>query len=239
MNTYTSYMDIIKTNVISSIKRQHTDWKIDGKFVVYREITPVLNDSTFNFNTKMLLRKRSNTSVLLEQVHNGRRVKQYFSDYNVIETMIFIYDSFISEGDAIYSGMCDLIKDKGTDVFFRIDTHQFSFKGIKYLNNDKHFLTFADYQIGINDFICLLNLIIEKERYSKDSENGKGTILKYILFLLLCSNRTTLVQKNQMVDILERKSIYKDETLITYKEIINATRESKLYFKAGLFENIL
>lgn len=236
MKHYLDYMDNIYANTVATIKKQHIDWKIGKDFTIYREITPVLKG--INFQTTMLLRKRNRTSVIFEQDFNGRKTKQYFSEYNIIETLIDIYDLFVDEGNTIYSGMCKLIEDSGTDVNFRIGTEQFSFKGIQYLSNDKLFMTYTGYKIGINDFIGLLNLVIEKDRYSKESNNGKGTILKYILFLLLRSRRTP-IHKRQMINILNEAKIYKDNSLTKYKDIINETGGSKLYFKSELFKDIV
>ncbi len=238
MNAYIHYMDSIKNSVITELLRQHSEWIIErNNFTIYREIIPIFDN--YNFNTKMLLRKRINTSVILKQTYAGRESKQYFSDFNIIETFIYLYDTFTYEGDIIYSSLCDLIEDKGANVQFVIDSQKFLFKGIDYLPHDKNFLTFADYEISINEFICLLNLVIEKERYSLGSEKGKGTILKYLLFLLLCSKRSTDDKKEKMIKILKDKDIFTGNTLVRYKSKINATGDQKLYFKTELFIGIL
>ncbi len=237
MAHYLNTIDVIHANVILDIKKQHPNWMIDSNFTVYREIMPVIEG--ISFQTTFLLRKRSRTSVILMQEPNGRKIRQYFNEYRIIETLIYLYDYYIEEGDAFYYGMCKLIEDNGVDVSFSIGDEQFSFKGIQYFSSNKLFLSFADYQININDFICLLNLVIEKDRYSKESENGKGTILKYLLFLLLCSTRTSLSQKTNMINVLKSKDLYKDNTLASYKEVINRTGTAKLYFSVGLFKNIL
>lgn len=237
MDHYLDYIDTIYKNAIESIKKQHADWKIDRDFTVYCKVTPIIKN--LNFQTSLQLQKRNKTSVIFEQIINGRRARQYFDEYSIIKTLIYLYDVEENVGDSIYCGMCNLIKDKGTDVSFKIGTEEFSFKGIKYLPYDKLFLTYADYEISINDFIALLNLVIEKDRYSKESENGKGTILKYILFLLLCSSRTKLEQKENMVNILKKMKLYKDNTLISYKDKINKTGEKKLYFKSEILMNLL
>ena len=237
MSHYLDYMDKIYNSVVAGIKEHHTDWKIDRNFAIYREITPKLEG--VDFQTTMQLRKRSSrTSVIFEQDYNERKTLLYLTEYNIVEKLIYIYDNFVNEGDLIFSGLLKLIEDSGTDVFFKIEAEPFSFKGIQYLSDDKLFLSSTDYQIGINDFIALLNLVIEKDRYSKESENGKGTIRKYLSFLLFCSSRTQK-HKSDMENMLNEINLYRGNSLNKYRDVINGTGEKKLYLKKEHLENII
>lgn len=237
MDHYLDYMDEIYENKKTSIHQEHPDWKINRNFTIYVDIKPIAEG--MKFQTTLQLKKQDRTSVILVQEFDGKKAKQYFSEFDIIHTFIYIFDTFKDEGNYIYHKMIELIKDNGNDVSFIIDEKQFSFKGINYLSEDKLFKTFADYIISINDFISLLNLVIEKDRYSKESKDGKSTILKYILFLLLISNRSEQKIKMQMKDILEIKSIYIDDKLSVYKNIINRNGKDKIYFDSILFKDIL
>jgi hypothetical protein len=237
MNHYLEYIDEIHSEKKKNIQDQHPDWKFDKRFSVCNKIIPIAEG--VNFQATLQLRKRKRTSVIFEHEYSGRKVIHYFSEYEIIRSLIYIYDNFEKEGNDICSGLNELMKDAGQDVMFDINNKRFTFRGIKYLHNNISFLTLTDYQITLNDFICLLNLVIEKDRYSKESKEGKTTILKYLLFLYLISNRTSEKLKAEVEKILKSKDIYKTRELNDYKEVINRNNREKIYFDIGLYNNIL
>lgn len=235
MASYLDYMDKIHSEAISDIKSKQKDWIVDKiNFTIYRLIKPIASDISFKSVT--LLRKKARTSVMIVQDYNGRQTKLYFSEYKIIETLIFLYDSYEDEGGVIYEGLIKLVKNIGSNISFEVDDKKFTFKGLLYLSQDKNFMTFTDYEISINDFICLLNLVIEKDRYNNKSENGKATVSKYLLFTILCSKRAAVKQKAKMVEILKMKKIYDGQILKKYKNIINRTGESKLFIETELLK---
>lgn len=240
MEHFLDYMDKTKKNMENQISNQHPDWNIDSRFTIYTYIEPIVDDILFK--TKFRLRKRKKTSVIFEQEFNNRKARYYFDEYNIIRTLIYIYDNFQEEGNHICERMSQIIDDGGEDVEFKLDNKIYKFKGIGYMSENKEFLTDADYLIGINDFICLLNLVIEKDRYGKNNynnENGKKTIIKYLLFLFLVSERTKNKSKTKLINILKQKSIYTGLKLESYKKVINTIGRNKLHLEIGLSKDIL
>ncbi|NFJ03656.1 hypothetical protein FC905_01040 [Clostridium botulinum] len=237
MEHFSNYMDEIKENMKNKIKTQHPAWKIDDKFTIYNTIIPIAEGVVFK--SKFKLKKKKRTSVIFEQEFNNRKVRYYFSEYDIIRTLIYIYDKFIDEGNYICEKMIALINDNGDDVEFGLNNKRYKFKGIGYISENKEFLTNMDYWLGINDFIFLLNLVIEKDRYKEMNENAKKTILKYLLFLFLCSERKEDMPKTKLINILKDKHIYTGLKLRSYKDVINKIGRGKLYLDISLSEEIL
>ncbi|BCZ48465.1 hypothetical protein psyc5s11_45320 [Clostridium gelidum] len=243
MGHFLDDIDEIYESKKNYIINKYPGWKIDGRFTTYTPIIP--NTEGIKFSTTLQLKKMIKTSVIFEQEYEGRTVRFYFDEYNIICTLIYIYDNFNQEGKYICDKMHLLINDNGEDISFKINDKKYEFKGIKYMPKDKKFLTLSDYEIGINDFICLVNLVIEKDRYSKQDENGKkdengkSTILKYLLFLFLFSKKTSKEFKAKMIEVLQEEKIYKGDKLINYKKIINAIGSQKIYFDNSLSNKIL
>ncbi|MBV4420328.1 hypothetical protein KM800_13535 [Clostridium tyrobutyricum] len=237
---FLNYMDSVYKQAVLDIKDKHPDWKIDKNFIIYKEIIPDVEGIVFK--TKLQLKKKGKrTSVLFQQEFKKRKTRYYLSEYDIVRMLIYIFDTFKEESNTIYLCMCNLINDTGQDVSFKINDKKFKFKGIQYLGqNDKKILTHFDYYIGINDFISLLNLVIEKDRYSVENQHDKGTILKYIVFLVLFSKRSQPKNKSTMNQILKDKKIFiEGASLKEYKEIINNTGRNKLYFDTSLSDKIL
>lgn len=237
MESFLLYIDKIYNKEKEIVRNSFLDFSIDRRFTIYVDLQPI--EDGIDFGTRFRLRKRDRrTTLLLVRDDNGRKVKLYFSEFDIICTLISIYDNYEFYGNYICDQMCNLVNDGGNIVKFKIEAEEFAFKGINYLREETVFLTSADYEISINDFICLLNIVFEKDRTNGNSNNAKGTILKYLLFIFLFSRRTNIECKENLKKILQDKGIYLGDELESYRDILNKSKK-KVFIDISVSNNIL
>lgn len=239
MESFLKYIDEIYEERSGKIKREFPDLKIDKRFTIYEELLPI--GEGIDFTVSFQLKKTKRTSLLLVKDVDGRKAKLYFSEFDIIATLIYIYDNYTFQGNYLCEQMCNLINDNGDFVEFKIKDKKFKFRGIEYINKDRNllFTMTSDYDISINDFICLLNIVIEKDRISKKSNEGKGTILKYLLFIFLFSKQTSYKYKENLNKILKDIGLYMGENLEDYREVLDEIGYKKFYIDGSASKDIL
>ncbi|EGT3613441.1 hypothetical protein E5N06_08810 [Clostridium perfringens] len=217
-----------------TLERSKLTYKIDENFTIYQDVTPIA--PKVNFGTIFKLKKRKRSSLLLVKVLDSKQVSLYFSEYDVIVMLIYIYDNLNEYGKYICKEMINLIKGMGCLFTFSIDKDIYKANGIKYIDNDVSFLTIKDYEIYINDLIFLLNIIIEKDRFSKKNDNEKITLIKYLLFTYLFSEKSNKKYEHNIINAFKGENIYKGKSIKNYKGILNKTGREKLYFDTSLID---
>ncbi len=204
---YIRYLDKLKYEKIERLKK--LNYKVISRsYHFYQKIN---FDKKVRFESNFVALKLSDISILLE--NNG--IKIYFSDYDIIKILI---DLPLMVREKLFESFYEVVNDRGTEVKFFINDKHFSISGIKFFSGNIEIKESNGLNLHINDFIGLLNLIVEKERVSNESEKFKETLNKYILFTNLFSSK----YEKELENILLRNNIEKKSKLSDYKTLINS-----------------
>lgn len=180
-------------------------------------------------NNKFMLLKRYNTNILIS--YGDTEIKVYLSDYDIITILVDLLNEYTELANIIIDKLVEFIENKTYKYTIDIDKHKFSINGILLFDDTEIYInTKADFRININEFIMLINLILEKERISGEYV-VEGTICKYILISKYYSNICDVEEKNKIGEILSEHGINITGDLESNKFVINKTKQSRKYEK--------
>lgn len=109
-------------------------------------------------------------------------IKIVMTDFDIINMLIFLLKNYNEFGIRILNNLKEYLNDNTFEYNYIIKTKTFRGKGIPIFNMTDLLLTKEDQEISLEEFLVMLNMIIEKERVSK-AGNDKNTIAKYITFI--------------------------------------------------------
>lgn len=153
-------------------------------------------------------------------------IKMYLSDYDIITLLIELCRENLGVAKKIFAQMELVIMGSGNDFEFAVDSEWYKCKGI-YLEENLEVCidTPMDISINIYDFITLLNLIIEKERYASDVE---GTLGKYIAISVYYAEILDGDKQSKLGELLKGYEVNTAKDVSYNKWIITRDRQHKL-----------
>ncbi|MBX9179685.1 MAG: hypothetical protein ACLT0R_09280 [Paraclostridium sordellii] len=186
-------------------------------FYFYKNIKVV---GEYNIENEILVLKRFRAAILIRCKESG--IKLYLSDFDIIDIIVNLINEHTQYGMDLISRMEKLISGEGSKIIFMIEDKkeekEFELNGINFIDENIKINTHADIVININEFILVMNLILEKERVSGD-EVVEGTLGKYILLSKYYSN--AYLEEYNLEDILKEYGIDTNESLEYNKYNIN------------------
>lgn len=207
---FIQYIDCLRNEYISS-----NDIKNYNNFYFYKNIKVV---NKYKIENDILILKRFKTAILIKCKKSG--IKLYLSDFDIINIIVKLINEHAEEGMNLISEMEKLVWGEGSKITFEIEGEEkkFELNGIDFIDKNIKINTYADIDININEFILVMNLILEKERLSGD-EAAEGTLGKYILLSKYYSN--TYSNEVEIENILKDYGININESLEYNKPKIN------------------
>lgn len=217
-------MDTIQNHYIEELKDNDINLTVVNNFSIEELLYPLYNKNVFS--VKFILRKKTDTSILLTRLFDdNKKLILYFDEFNIIKTLIHLGDNNEKTYKHIYDSFIMNLNDEDLQVTsFKFNDENYEINGIAYIDDFEIFNTFADVEINSNDFICLLNLIIEKEKLNKSKHEGKSTICKYMLFsqMFVNSSNNITLRKDE---IIKKFNLEKFDSIEEYSNSINIYRK--------------
>lgn len=161
-------MDEMKNQTIEKILGNSLN-----EFHFYKEIE-ILDLDTKN---KFICLKRQYSNFLIQE-ENNRKV--YLSDYDIVLMLIDILNNSEDIGNLIMTSMYNLVKSEGEEYSFKLADEVYVHEGLAFLNEEVLINTKADFEISVNDFIAIINLVAAKEEISSNKNSVKDILCKYI-----------------------------------------------------------
>ncbi|WP_069998231.1 hypothetical protein [Cellulosilyticum sp. I15G10I2] len=212
--------------------------EIDEKKAEYIVKNNILNEKEYYYYIKLefededekLLSKdfyflKVNTLSIIMKDRNSK-IKIYLSDYDIINILIFLSKKHLEIAKNIFEQMESLIKEAGNETSFYIESNKYDIKGINLENNLNFDIdTPMDISINIYDFITLLNLVIEKERYAN---HVQGTLCKYIAVSKYYADILSTTERKKVKTLLGSYNINTNVDIEYNSKIINKDKDHKL-----------
>ena len=153
-----------KTRSLQKVQKYNTD------FAIFKKIEPIGIYSKNNF----FCYKKNKTKILF----CTKNCKVYLTDQDILNIILSLennnFTNFLEKFIDLYTGVTFNFR-------FKIDMNIFEGIGIPYEeNNDKKILLYTDNEISINEFIFIINMVLEKDRLYDLQEK---TLIKYISLL--------------------------------------------------------
>lgn len=144
--------------------------KYNADFAIFKKIEPIGIYSKNNF----LCYKKNKTKILF----CPKNCKVYLTDQDILNIILSLennnFTNFLEKFIDLYTGVTFNFR-------FKIGMKIFEGIGIPYEeNNDKKILLYTDNEISINEFIFIINMVLEKDRLYDLQEK---TLIKYISLL--------------------------------------------------------
>lgn len=184
-------------------------------FYFYKNIKVI---GEYNIENEILILKRFRTAILIRCKESG--IKLYLSDFDIINIIVNLINDYTQYGMDLISQMEKLVFGEGDKIIFIVDEEdeEFELNGINFIDKNIKINTHADIDININEFILVINLILEKERISGD-DVLEGTLGKYILLSKYYSNE--YIDESNIEKVLQEYGIDTKESLEYNKYKIN------------------
>lgn len=178
MANYLKTMDKLKLTYIETKKQENKD---NYSFTQYHYYSPVnfSAEEGVVFNHQIVAVKLAKTTILL--IDPKTEIKVYLSDYDIARMIRDLNNEELKKH--IVSSLQKVIAGKKLRILtFSIQEKTFKIKGIAFEPkfNDIICKNPADTEINGNDFIALINLILEKERTDTNPKKLVETARLYI-----------------------------------------------------------
>ena len=181
MNTMANYLQTMDKLKAKFIDEKNSEGEANYPFFQYHyyERVNYTVEEGIQFKQLLLAVKLAKTTILF--LDPQTKTKVYLSDFNIAWMIKNLKDDSLRKH--IVSSLQKVIdKKRLSTLTFTIQDKKFKIKGISFdaKFNDSICENPADIKINGNDFIALINLILEKERTDKDPNKLISTARMYI-----------------------------------------------------------
>ena len=200
----------------------------ENKFYYYMDIKFSDEIDAILSQTFKILKKGDTTQIIMVDKSSG--IKTYLSDFDIINILVEECDIHTDVVKEVLRDLVELIKGNSEELSFAINQVQsYDIKGIPLKESTEMLIDiYTDITINLNDLIILINLVIEKERYSSKPQNLEGTLVKIIILTMYYGNIYKLESKYNISQILAEYDIDVEKNLYHNREKITTKKGYKL-----------